>query len=828
MSLRRLGGLLALGLLLASAWGLLAYWGSARGLAGMPRLAARADPERLALLERSEASRGAVLRRGTAAIEFALPANSNLVRVLSNGGLADVSGARQRRQADPLHRWRYVLETEALDASGRTIVRREHHLRRDLAEAVLPGGQRSTGSFFLERNTPTPLMADELRLDFAGYPTPARLRIRLLAADDDLADVLVRAYAPQPRTQRQADTHWRRLSDEQRLQLAKGQAFPPEALTSLERDALIASRWEPMTPTGEVEFRDLHVLRDLPPIETVAAGLPAGMLVGPGRVAALQLPEAGGRVRASLQAVVADGETAEVSLRWVGPTVFQRRTLTERWEGGATFEHRARFGGGWIEVTSTRPAAVRFWLEEAGQEREVTPPLSYLKLWAVQAGQPVEYRIEQAGTAPTALRLGLRRLAAGAAGFDAAPVTVSLLDTQGRVLRKSVLRFDAPPSRYDHALPDDGISVLSDPQELFFALPPKVARLRIDADQPLLVAAATRPGQLARRVRTPEDALDPAATATAIPAWFALRPSDDESLLLDGRARLASVQRRPPEDQPELVSGRYAWEDFVPRGGGAARVFLAPREPGVPDRADSVAATFRPLPDTGRSLFVAAPGHELVHARLAWTSPTPLTLSYRVLLGGVVWAEGMAVGRAGEVALPAFAAGEHALRVESNGAPVRWFASHQTRGPAWVRRLAQRFDGPLVFDVQRTRSEEEFVSVRAFQPAASAGRLQVRVRIQPPGGGQGIGPLPGWLFTERVHDVRPSGQVALPVAETQGQNTDAGQPFFIPLPAGAPRGTYRITLLPEAGPRGWIALSRVTPGVVPRRQLSLETSSDEE
>jgi len=105
--------------------------------------------------------------------------------------------------------------------------------------------------------------------------------------------------------------------------------------------------------------------------------------------------------------------------------------------------------------------------------------------------------------------------------------------------------------------------------------------------------------------------------------------------------------------------------------------------------------------------------------------------------------------------------------------------------------------------------------------------MRLRVKISSPGMPEKIGPFPGWLFAERVYDVRPSGEFALPVAETHSEKTDAGQPFYIPLPKGAPQGRYRITLTPENA-RSWVAVSRVTPGAGAKPALIVENMYDDQ
>jgi hypothetical protein len=271
MSLRLLGRLFAFLSAIALALALLYAWQSAgaRGAAmttelSVPRTAARGDPQALAMLAAADVSRGAVLARTGATLVFDLPPTATVLRLLLNPGLIDIDAARYRRRQTPDLRWRYVIQSIAYDAQGQPIEARKHHFRRDLTEIRLPDGTPSTGAFYLERGAPMPLRSNELRLDFTGLPRPARLELRLLDADVDIAEVLVRVSAPFPATLRNPDTEWQRLTQWQRSRLAAGNALPAAALTPAERRNLIASRWQVVSPRQGAAFRDLHVLRETP------------------------------------------------------------------------------------------------------------------------------------------------------------------------------------------------------------------------------------------------------------------------------------------------------------------------------------------------------------------------------------------------------------------------------------------------------------------------------------------------------------------------------------------------------------------------------------
>lgn len=787
------------------------------------------NPEYRELKETAQATRGSVIRAGGPAVEFVLPASALAVRILMNPSLRDIEAARREVKANPDRRWQFALEIEETAVDG-SRTKRIHSFHRALADVSLPGGGAGSGSFYLQKEGPTPLAAAPLRLDFAGGARPVQLRIRLHSADPEIADVLLRVATPEPISQRTAETTWRRLSEAQRARLAAGNLYPPDLLDEQERANLLGSRWRPVGPGGDPEARDIYVLDTQDRGAPVEPQRPAVVRTGPDRVAVLQLPEEGGRVRIRLAPLEAlPGEPNEkVTIRWAGHSAFQRSSSTVSWAGGV-LTHEATFGGGWLEISSGRLAAVRVSLltDGAAGGADITPPVRLQRSWAVERAMALELPVSHVAGLATPLRLVLRRIGPQSGRPAGTPVQVALLGSQGQVLRQLQVEMSAdkqplPWSQHDGLWPElPGLRV-SEPVEAFFRLPAEVERVRISADDPVLANVYSRPPDLARAVRTPEDTAAPDAALTGIPAWFALQPDDAEGRILNNQTRLVTFQERLPDDRPDLLTGAYSWESFTPLNNGAGRVFLAPREEGVPERIEGLAGTFRPLPASGQVNWVAEPGRSSVPVRLAWTADVNRTFAYAVSLDGQAWSAGASSGIAGEVALPAVSAGAHRIQVTTQS-PVRWFASHLQSGTPWVKRLAFRFDKPLQFDIERTTAEPEFLSLRLFRPAGSASRMRVRVTIEAPASANQIGPFPGWLFSQRVHDVRPSGQFALPVAETAGEKSDAGQPFFIPFPKGSPSGRYRVTVAPEGG-TGWIAASRITPGIAPKPKLIIEST----
>lgn len=838
MSLKRLTRLLLLLLLaifLAAAYLLLrpdAAIIDTSGAAPAPSSAAttptgpgKIDTQSRALMERAEINRGSVLTLGGPAVDYALPASSHMVRLSTNASLESLKQARQQRQQDPLRRWKYVLEVEELDALGRRLRLRTLHFQRDLTEVTLPDGQRGSGVFYLSEHSPKPLSTVSLKLDYAGDRQPNRLRVRLTEADANITDVLLRIHTPEPVSPRNAQSVWQRLNETQQAQLASGNVFPPELLIEQERSNIIASRWRPLGPSGDAHGRDIYVL---PTAELGAPAdpiKPAALIAGPQRKALIQLPEGGARVRLVLEPFDrVSGYPARVHVAWYGHSVFQRAVSSHAWPGGQ-FELVARYGGGWLEIGASHEGLVRAYIEEQNGQREITPPMRYLRVYPAQTDAPVEFAISHIGAKPTPLRLVLRRMTAADEPLSGEPVQISFLDAQGKVLRTSTLRPDWKVSLHDLPWPEAPGKGISEPVETFFNVPANVHRVRVESSRSVAVVGYTRPGDLPRAMRTPEDTVVPEAEKDAIPGWFGLQPVEFENQILNGASRLLAIQMQAPENRPELPGGQFTFEDFHALSGGAARIFFAPREPGVPDRAEAAGVTYRPLPADGRIHLLTEPGRIAITPRLAWVTDSVQLQRYAVTADSRPWVEGTGTAVVGETILPALAPGPHRLQVDASH-KARWFLTHLGVGPAWVKRRALRFIGKLQFEVERTGNEEEFISVRLFRPASSAGRMKVKVWVDAPTPADTLAPMAGWLFTERVHDVRPSGQFALPLAETSDEKTDAGQPFYIPFPKGSPKGRYRITLIPEGG-SGWVSVSRIIPARLAKPRLFVEEVRNE-
>jgi len=758
---------------------------------------------------------------------FSLPPGTAQIKLITAPNAGDIAALRNQRTHDPLRRWKYAIDIEALDSQGRPTLARTHHLRADLAEIRDTEGRTITPTFHLSDEL-TPLGSAVIHLNLNGLPEAARVRVRLRSKDAELADVSLRLYIPEKISDRQVAYLWSRLSAAQKERLAKGNVFSHELLLENEKRNLLRNSWQPIGPLGTrgVDFRqrDLYVLNDYQgePVDDPVP--PTGVVFGSRLLASIPLPERGGHVRLNLRPLSATAPASTplpITVRWFGPGPYARSSRTFAWYPERP-EFTAEFGGGILELSAPVEFVVRAYLGMEKDTEEITPEAMYERPFAVTADTPLEYTLRHENDGATPLRITLRHLLPDTTVPAPAPaVQYQFLDAHGTPLAKGTLALLPGISPYDKVFGESTDVGLSESTTVYVATPPKAALLRLlpaeESGLPVLASVANRPGSLPHQSRLPADrfAYDP--RQERLPVWFPLRPENYEAHLLAGRSRLVSVQQRPPEEHPELLRGAFQWHDLPPDGQWLGRQVLSPREPGAPWREDALPATYSPLP-ANRSRTLEFPpylGVAVIAPRLAWAAEGGPPWAAEIWLDGRLHQRLHGNPGYGETELLPFPAGKHRLRVETSR-PLRLFVNHTRPGSdAYLARLAVPAATPHTYTADLRGGEE--LTLRLFAPSGSkrANRLRIRIEGPPP---PAFTPREAWLLTERDVVLQPAPPVGMPVFDTNGQRVDAGQPVFLPIPEGAP-GRYRIHVELQEGPGGYLLLSCLTTDLQARRRL---------
>lgn len=824
---------LAYALALSLALGLGGWLGWRYGAMSLPDLlTAPANAEKMALVSQSSVNIAYLVDTGQW-LNFSIPDGTQQIKLITNASTADADGFRRQRAVDPARRWNYALEIEVSDASGKLLIQRQHHHRADLVESRWPDGRVSSPAFFLRENL-TPLSGAMLHLDLEGLPQASHLRVRLASKDADLTDVILRTFLPERNSEQRAAVLWQRLSDKQKESLARGSVYPPELLIEQEKRNLLLHSWRAVGPKGaegrDYRQRELYVLLDKDGEAVDDPILPFGVLADQRVRATIPIPRAGGLLRLVFQASPrAAGQALaatdrQLQLRWHGTTQFERSQVNLDFAEAIRRGHQQRIAGGLLEIAAPDEISVRAYLRssETAEEEEITPLPQYLRVFLAEAATPVSFALENRQEI-SLLRLELRQLRHATTGHPA-EAGYSIVDGEGRVLKEGRLPLNMPDSQYERVVGDYSGAWLSDPGVHHFALPASARLLRIsplpaapgEVPAPLLVSAATRPPGLAREVRIPDDYFDYAATGQRLPAWFAIRPDSYETRIINNLSRVLAIQARPSEDNPDLLAGRYQWEDYRPGGNWLARPIYAPREAGSPYREDILPSTFSPLP--------AGPEREFdfpVYQGMRVVSPTLIRLgdgqpfSLQLSIDGQPPLLLRGQGPFAELSLPPLAVGRHRLRLVGTGQVYVNFV--RPVGAALVRRMAQRFDGSLSFEYERRTASEETLTLRLYQSATEAVPASLSASISGPPMPL-LTPLQGWVFARRQASIQAASGTPAVVFGTRGERCDAGQPLFIPFSADAPPGKYRIVVKAERARAAYLTLSRLGPPVQAERR----------
>lgn len=759
--------------------------------------------------------------------EFSIPNGTPSLRVVTNATLASSV------KVDPTLSWSYLLKYEFLDSSGAVVLQRDYSYRSGVRQYQDPRtGAKFSSSFYLDPDV-MPSDGHIVVLNLATLPQVARLRVKIELTDPGLRDVVLRLYTEEVVPDFRIAHRWLRLSDEQKAKLAKGNVFAQDLLAESEIRNLLRGHERPLGPTGisgrSYTSRTLYVMRDHGGQEMAVPVLPAGVFMDKNIRAIIALPEAGGKVRLTFTAQGLDNAPAPgstIGVRWFGRLLNERSLRELVWRGpGTTLE--AEWHGGLLEVSASGGLTVRAFLRQAGQqETEITPPATYLRAFAAQSGAPVDFAVDHAGNDPTPFRMDIRQtLAAGAVAAEK-PVRVSyqLLNPEGAVVREGSLLAAPPLSLFDRPQPDQLGLRATDPSTYYFSLPAGIATVRLSADTSALVTGYTRPWDLVRESRVPEDAYLADDAMNRQVSWFPLKPKNFQTLVLANRSVLIATQFRPPVDNPEVLAGRYQWQDFHPQGDWLGRTLFTPVDDVGPPREDTLPASYRPL-HTGQELLLSlqAPrGVQSLQPSLAYFRTQSTPFEVKVLLDGQLHYLGRAAGTDGEILLPALRVGQHRVQVVSEAA-ASFYLNYTAPVPgSLLKRLANRFErGQLRFTYPHGNHAEETLGLRLFAAQRQTGRTVLRVRLQAPRT-QIVGPLTSWSFTSRRFDVRPQVLAGARVAAHQRQGVDQGQAFFIPLAPDLPAGDYPLTVVLEQGKGGYLLVSRMVPGLAPERGVKVE------
>lgn len=159
-------------------------------------------------------------------------------------------------KALPGEKWPYAITAELVGADGTIISTHDIHSQSILLDA---SGEMQGPERYFRGSDQIVALSDEVNI--AAKRPATELRVRRLGATKQIASVDVRVYEKRPVIASVAETAFFRLSPDEQVQAARGNAFPPEYLTHHERVNLAINQWRPIGPQGIVgRDYDMRVL----------------------------------------------------------------------------------------------------------------------------------------------------------------------------------------------------------------------------------------------------------------------------------------------------------------------------------------------------------------------------------------------------------------------------------------------------------------------------------------------------------------------------------------------------------------------------------------
>ncbi len=787
------------------------------------------EPQPLAQDERLQNSSAAIVYRlqRNDWLTFELPRSGEpLYRVLTN---ADISATADEMTAP----WGYAIEYRLLDESDTVLETRSYYHRTRVSRSVDENGQPgSLPAFYLEGDE-NPADGRVMLLRADEFPTARKIQLRLYQASAPVEGAVVRLYQRERIPDHKLTHRWNRINEHKKTHLSRGNVYGKEWLTPREQLALLRYRWVPLAPqgiTGDDNLRRiLYVLGDGDSVQPSRSILPEGLLVEPGHNGTIPVPLHGGPLHLTLQRIDHRND-GNLWFRWQGESDrsrFERRISFADIEAGRTLLLPA---AGLLDISSDRTVIITAELARAdGSRLDITPDTAFLRTYRAGPEQWVDYPVVHLGKRRTPLRIDFRRLMTQPGNADLV-LSYRLLNSSGKNMFEGSCRGEAVSSLYDRLYGEtDAFTLISDSLHCYLHVAANIDTVRVALSAPGLTAAYTVPPDMITRVRVPEDYYSYDPGQQRLPGWYGIAPANEEQLIRGLRMQRLVWQQRPAEDDPEVLAGRYLWEEFHPRGNWRARYLLNPRDDQLPLPDRALKAVFHEL-GNGETLsvtLVAEPGKRAVRPRLSFLRDHKEPLSVQIFLDDKQLLAREIRGRRGELRLPDIPAGKYRLRIVS-ATPVRWFMNQiRADSPTWIKRLAVRIDQRPQSFIYRKQQRDEMLTGHLQVPWGRQTPVHLRVRVSGPRR-NGIIASDGWSLTDREFLVTPDNSEEIPVLNSRSETVDKGQRIYVPLHSDLAAGDYRITVwLEDADAQGYLSLYRLTPGLHERRQLFRERADTE-
>lgn len=776
--------------------------------------------------------------------KFRIAKGATTLRLLTNAALGNAASPATDL-SNPRQGFRYAVGYEVIGRSGKVLAANEYHFRSDArSKKDASSGAEFNPIFFDDSNLVSAQTRPmQIAVDNLGE-RPVVLNVRLNSYDPGIEKVAARLLVRVERDDYQKRATWNRLSQARREDLCRYCVYDPGLLTESERMNLLRWDWLPAPTIDHFPDQRVYFVGQIDDQQVVDERM-TGVVADKGLNATIPLPKGKAVVKLSFEPGKDLDPDSTVLVRWFGKGGQQQ--VVKRDVRDLGLPASLSIDGGLIEVESTGKVKVAVdWVPEKDQtetDREVSQitPETHLSKTYVVGQDGLDYRVAHASGQPTPVRVTLRypfgsffqnNTAQGATSLP--KVTWELLNDAEEVIRSGQTQPSASVSKLSYLSITGGEKVqLTEPTKLYFRVPVDAARLRVRSDEgQFLVNVHTRPNGLQRAIKIRKEFEASENVGPNPRSWFGVNCLQEDRLLQENRVFLVHSYSRPPTFDDELISGRYTWQSYQPKGDWIARQILVPQdlEAKLLDRSLVVSYFLAEVDKPHSFTLPTTLAADSTPLRIIVVGKEPAG-QIKVQVDGQTVLQNTVSSTRAQLTIDADVSSAGVLSIASQN-PAKFFVGgRKLEGTArYLKRTAQRIvDGALEFEYNKQSQSEEVVTIQLYRDADATSISRVRVQIIPDQEAEesGVGPFSSWTIRDRIFELPPKPEPHSYILGSD-KSMDSGQRCSVRLGAELPPGRYRIRLQQLGGTEEvYTLMYRATAGLETSKRKLVVTSNSE-
>jgi hypothetical protein len=259
-------------------------------------------------------------------------------------------------------------------------------------------------------------------------------------------------------------------------------------------------------------------------------------------------------------------------------------------------------------------------------------------------------------------------------------------------------------------------------------------------------------------------------------------------------------------------------------------MILLPPTDNQPPRPDSLPFSYFPVAvgSTQQVRFQAQPWQQQVEPTLMLVCTNGPPGSATVNVDGRTLLDNRLETPVTEVRLGYLTAGPHELSIRASRPVLAYLNDVEpTTNAAYLKRFCTMTSSNLLsFPYLKRQTDAEILMLKVFSPSAPNPHpfnVHLKLKTATP---RGVGPFSQLTFLEREAQVTPCPVSRTWLVASSPAQLDDGQPLFFPVGQDLPPGPYVLEVRIAAASPRWLSLSRTTPGLAEKLNLTSQHRVD--